>query len=83
MLVKRIYSTTDPKIADIVGMSPLMTEITLGHQTMMGSMTWGCLMTGGTGVKGAFHAMMTEIQTNVTVGGGSEWKGVVHQSIVL
>ena len=52
---------TGPKIADIVGMFPSMTEITLHRQTMMSSMARGCLMTGGTGVEQAFYAMVTEI----------------------
>ena len=76
-----ITPSTDPKIADIIGMSPLMTEITLGCQTMMSSMTWGHLTTGRTGVERAFCAMVTEIRTNVAVGGGSGWHGVVYQDL--
>ena len=53
-----ITSGTDPKVADIVGMSPSITEITLHHQTMMSSMAWGCLMTRGAGVEQAFCAMV-------------------------
>ena len=74
-----IASSTDPKIVDIVGMSPLMTEITLGCQTMMSSMARGCLTTGGASIEGIFRAMVTETQANITVGGGSGWEGVVHQ----
>ena len=46
---------------------------------MMGSMTWGHLITGRTGVKGAFHAGVTKIRANVAVGGGSGWHGVMYQ----
>ena len=70
---------TDLKIADIIRMSPLTTEITLGHQTMMGSMTWDCLTIGRTGVERAFHAMVTKIRAKIAVGGGSGWHGVVYQ----
>ena len=56
-----------------------MTEITLHLQTMMSSIAWGCLATGGTGVEGAFCAMVTKIQANVAMGGGSGWKEVAHQ----
>ena len=76
-----IAPSTDLKIADVIRMSPSMTEITLGHQTMMGSMTWGCLVTGRTGVEGAFHAMVTEIRTNITAGGGGGWHEVVYQDL--
>ena len=76
-----ITPTTDPKIADVVGMSPLMTEITLGHQTMMSSVSRCCLVTGGTSVEQAFHAMMTEIQAIVTVGGGGKWSKIAHQDL--
>ena len=38
-------------------------------------------MTGKTGVEGAFHAVVTKIQTNVIVGGGGGWHGVVYQDL--
>ena len=56
-----IASSTDLKIADIVGMSPLKTETTLGHQTIMCCVTRCHFPTGRTGVHGAEEAMMTEI----------------------
>ena len=40
-----ITSSTDPKIADVVRMSPSMTEIALGHQTIMCRMTRHSLST--------------------------------------
>ena len=76
-----ITPPTDLKIADIIRMSPLMTEITLGRQTMMGSMTQGHLTTGRTGVERAFCVMVTKIRTNVAVGGGDGWYGVVYQDL--
>ena len=56
-----ITSPTDPKVTDFVRMSPLMTETTLGLQTMMGSVTWCGLMAGWAGVHWAVQAMVTEI----------------------
>ena len=35
-----VASPADPKIADVIRVSPLRTEITLDHQTMMCSMSW-------------------------------------------
>ena len=35
-----VTSSTDPKIADVIRVSPSVTEITLGRQTMMCSMSW-------------------------------------------
>ena len=56
-----IASSTDPKIADIIGVSPSMTEITLGLQTMMCDVTRCCFSAGGTGVHWAGEPVMTEI----------------------
>ena len=77
------YWTQDTglKIADIIGMFPSITEITLHHQTMMSSMARGCLMTGGTGVEQTFCAMVTEIQTIVAKGGRGRGKGIVNQDL--
>ena len=63
-----VISSTDPKVANIVGMSPSMTEITLGLQTMMCCMTGHCLSAGGTDVHQAEEPMVTEIQSNITLG---------------
>ena len=65
-----VTSSTDLKIADVIGMSPSMTEITLGRQTMMCHMTWHSLSTGRTNVHQAEEPMMTEIQANVATGVG-------------
>ena len=47
-----------------------MTDITLGHQTMMGSMNRHHLLTGRAVVHGTEEPMVTEICTNVALGGG-------------
>ena len=65
-----VTSSTDLKVADVVGMSPSVTEITLGLQTMMCCMTGCCLSTNGTDVHRAEEPMMTEIQANITLGVG-------------
>ena len=65
-----VTSSTDPKIADLIRVSPSMTEITLGRQTMMCCVT-GCRFPAGrTGVHGAGEPMVTEIQAMVTLGVG-------------
>ena len=56
-----VASSTDPKIADIVGMSPSMTEITEGCQTMMCHMTQCSLPTGRTDIHGAEEPVVTKI----------------------
>ena len=65
-----VASSTDSEVAYLVGVSPSMTEITLGLQTMMGSMTGGCLLTGGASIQGAREPMMTSIRTNVALSRG-------------
>ena len=65
-----VASSTDPKVANVVGMSPSMTEITLGFQTMMCHMTGHCFSTGRTGVHQAEEPMVTKIQANITLGVG-------------
>ena len=65
-----IASSTDSKVADVVGMSPSVTEITLGLQTMMCRMTGCRLSTNGADVHQAEEPMMTKIQANVTLGVG-------------
>ena len=65
-----VASSTDPKVANIIRMSPSKTEITLGRQTMMCRVTRCCLSTGRTGVHGTEEAMMTKIRANVAVGVG-------------
>ena len=56
-----VTSSTDPKVANIVGISPSMTEITLGLQTMMCHMTGHRLSANGTDVHQAEEPVMTEI----------------------
>ena len=51
-------------------MSPSMTDITLGCQTMMGSVTGCHFLTGRTDIHGTEESMVTEICTNVAMGGG-------------
>ena len=65
-----VTSSTDSKIADIVRVSPSVTEITLGHQTMMCSMSWCQFPTGRADVHGAEEPVMAKIQANVGTGGG-------------
>ena len=65
-----ITSSTDPKIADAVRMSPSKTEITLGFQTMMCHMTRGSFPASQACVHQAVQAVVTEIQANVTLGVG-------------
>ena len=62
-----VASSTDPKIADIVGMSSSMTEITLGLQTMMCCVARHRLPAGGTDIHWAEEPVMTEIQTNIAL----------------
>ena len=50
MSCRGVTSSTDPKIAYFIRVSPLVTEITLGFQTMMCGMAWCRLPTGRTGV---------------------------------
>ena len=65
-----ITFSTDLKVANIVGMSPSITKITLGHQTMMCHMTWHGLSTGRTDMHQAEEPMVTKIQANITAGVG-------------
>ena len=51
-------------------MSPLMTEITLGCQTMMCGVTRHRFPTGRTGVQGAGEPVVTETRAMVTLGVG-------------
>ena len=64
-----VTSSADTKVAYLVGVSPPMTEITLGLQTMMGSVTGGSLLTGGAVVQGTRESVVTSIRTNVALGG--------------
>ena len=74
-----IASSTVSKVANFVSMSPSMTDITLGCQTMMGSVTGGCLLAGRAAVHGAEEPMVTEIHTNVTLGGGRAGARVLYE----
>ena len=74
-----ITSSTDPKVANVVGMSPSMTEITLGFQTMMCRMAWRCFSAGRTNMHGAEESVMTKIQANITTGAGGAGAGVLDQ----
>ena len=60
-------------------MSPSMTEITLGCQTMMCRVT-GCRFPAGrTGVHGAGEPVVTEIQATVTLGVGGVRMGILDE----
>ena len=65
-----ITSSTDPKVANVVRVSPSMTEITLGLQTMMCCVTRCHFSTGGTDVHWAEEPVVTKIQANVALGVG-------------
>ena len=65
-----VASSTDLKVANVIGVSISMAEITLGLQTMMCHMTGCCLSANGTGAHRAEEPVMTEIQANVTLGVG-------------
>ena len=56
-----ITSSADSKIANFVRVSPSMTEITLGCQTMMCHVAQSGLLAGGTGVHGAGEPVVTKI----------------------
>ena len=74
-----VTSSADSKIANFIRVSPAMTEITLGRQTMMCHVAWCQLPTGGTGVHGAGEPMVTKIQANVTLGAGGVGAGVLDK----
>ena len=74
-----VTSSTDPKIADFIRVSPLMTEITLGCQTMMCRMTGRRFPAGRTGVHGAGEPVVTEIRAMVTLGVGGVRVGVLDK----
>ena len=64
-----VASSTDPEVAYLVSVSPSTTEITLGLQTMMGSVARSHLLAGGAAIHGAGEPMVTCIRTNVALGG--------------
>ena len=65
-----VTSFTDLKVANIVGVSPSVIEITLGLQTMMCHVTGGHFSAGRTDVHWAKEPMVTKIRANVTLGVG-------------
>ena len=65
-----VTSSTDSKVANIVRVSPSVTEITLGRQTMMCSMAQCWFPAGRTDVHGAGKPVVTEIWANVATSGG-------------
>ena len=80
-MARIVASSADPEVAYLVSVSPSMTEITLGLQTMMGSVTRSRLPTGGAVVHGAEESMVTCIQTNVALGGRRAGAGVLNQDM--
>ena len=65
-----VASSTDLKVAYLIRMSPPVTEITLGFQTMMCDVTRRRFPAGRTGIQGAGEPVMTEIRAMVTLGVG-------------
>ena len=65
-----VTPSTDPKVADIVRVSPSMAEITLGRQTMMCSVSQRRFPTGRTSVHGARESVMAKIRANIAPGEG-------------
>ena len=74
-----IASSADPKIAHLVSMSPPTTEITLGLQPMMDSVTGSRFLTGGAAIHGAEKPMVTEIHTNIALGGRGAGTRVLYK----
>ena len=74
-----VASSTDPEVAYLICVSPPTTEITLGLQTMMGSVTRGSFLTRGAAIHGAEESMVTCIRTNVALGGRGAGAGVLDQ----
>ena len=62
-------------------MSPSKTDITLGFQTMMGSVTRCHFLTGRAGIHGAEEPIVTKICTNVALGGGRAGAGVLDEDL--
>ena len=76
-----VAPATDLKVAYFVGVSPSTTKISLGRQTMMCSVTWRHLLTSRACVHGAEEPMVTEICTNVTLGGGRAGAGALDKDM--
>ena len=76
-----IASSTDPKIANFIRMSPSMTEITLGCQIMMCHVTWCQFPAGRADIHGAGESMVTEIRANVTLGIGGAGARVLDKDL--
>ena len=76
-----IASSADPKIAHLISMSPPTTEITLGLQTMMGSVTGSRFLTDGAAIHGAEEPMVTEIRTNIAPGGRGAGTRVLYEDL--
>ena len=74
-----VTSSADLKIAGFIQVSPLMTEITLGCQTMMCCVTRRRFPADRTGVHGAGEPMVTEIRATVTLGVGGVGAGILDE----
>ena len=74
-----VASSTDLKVAYLVRVSPSVTEITLGLQTMMCSMTRRGFPTSGTGVQGAGESVVTKIRAAVTLDVRRVWTSVLDK----
>ena len=74
-----VTSSADLEVAYLVSVSPSTAEITLGLQTMMGSVARSRLLTGGAAIHGAEESMVTCISANVALSGGGAGAGVLNQ----
>ena len=74
-----VTSSADLKIAGFIQVSPLMTEITLGCQTMMCCVTGHQFPTGRTGVQEAGEPVVTKIRATVTLGVGGVRVGILDE----
>ena len=76
-----VASSTDLKVAYLIRMSPPVTEITLGFQTMMCDVTRRRFPAGRTGIQGAGEPVMTEIRAMVTLGVGGVRVRVLDENL--
>ena len=76
-----VASSADLKIANFIEMSPSVTEIPLGCQTMMCCVTWRRFSAGRTDIHGTEEPMVTEIQANVTLGVGGGRVGALNEDL--
>ena len=76
-----VISSTNLKIAYLISVSPSVTEITLGRQTMMCSMARHWFPTSRTSVQGAGEPVVTEIRAMITLDVGRVRVGVLNENL--